>query len=140
MNTLKAFTAYQNFHGNWRGNGTYQGVLLSALVELVATIDNNDIVNVTADGYAQAFAYYNLYPNSSIYNIQGNLILAYVYNGTMVTTWADGPQLAFLTPDGSYSNSDASQTTHPTWFSSSAGARWVRNVVSIEITRDSFPP
>ena len=139
MNNLEAFTAYQKFSGNWGGNGTYRGVLLSTLVELVGTIDEDDIVNVTADGYAQAFAYYNLYPNSSIYNIQGNLILAYVYNGTMVPTWVDGPRLAFLAPDGSYSNSDASQTTPPTWYSS-AGARWVKNVITIEIIRDSFPP
>ena len=139
MNNLEAFTANQNFTGSWTGNGTYRGVLLSTLVELVATIDDDDIVNVTADGYAQAFAYYNLYPNSSIYNIQGDLILAYVYNGTMVSGWADGAQIAFLAPDGSYSNLDASQTTHPAWFSS-AGARWVKNVVSIEIIRDSYPP
>ena len=139
MNNLEAFTAYQKFSGSWSGNGTYRGVLLSTLVELVTTIDDNDIVNVTADGYAQAFAFYNLYPNSSIYNIQGDLILAYVYNGTMVTGWTDGPRLAFLAPDGSYSNLDASQTTHPTWFSS-AGSRWGKNIVSIEIIRDSYPP
>ncbi len=140
MNNLQAFTAYQNFIGNWRGNGTYQGVLLSSIVELVATIDTDDIVNVTADGYVQSFAYYNLYPNSSIYAIQGDLILGYIYNGTVTPTWVDGPQLAFLTPDGSYSNTDAAQTTHPAWFKGSAGARWVKNVVSIEIIRDSFPP
>ncbi len=57
----------------------------------------------------------------------------------MVPAWPDGPRLAFLAPDGSYSNSDASQTTHPTWFSS-ASARWVKNVATIEIIRDSFPP
>jgi DMSO/TMAO reductase YedYZ molybdopterin-dependent catalytic subunit len=140
MNNLEAFTAYQKSGGNWGGNGTYRGVLLSALVELITTIDDNDVVNVTAsDGWTQSFAHYNLYPNASVETLQGDLILAYIYNGTMVPAWADGPRLAFLAPDGSYSNSDASQTTHPTWFSS-ASARWVKNVATIEIIRDSFPP
>ncbi len=140
MHNLAGFTSYQNKMGNWRGNGTYQGVPLPAIIELVTTIDNDDIVNVTALDWAQAFAYYNLYPNETVYNYQGDLILAYVFNGTMVTAWTDGPMLAFLTPDGTYSNDDASQTTEPTWFFGSAGARWVRNVMTIEIIRDSFPP
>ncbi|MFX1492207.1 MAG: hypothetical protein ACFFBU_08085 [Promethearchaeota archaeon] len=140
MNNLEGFTGYQNKMSNWPGNGTYQGVPLSAIVELITTIDNDDIVNVTAIDWAQAFAYYNLYPNETVYNYQGDLILAYVFNGTMVTAWADGPMIAFLTPDGTYSNDDASQTTEPTWFFGSAGARWVRNVITIEIIRDNFPP
>jgi hypothetical protein len=140
MNNLEAFTAYQKFSGSWGGNGTYRGVLLSTLVDLVTTIDDNDVVNITAsDGWTQSFAYYNLYPNASVHALQGDFILAYVYNGSMVPTWADGPRSAFLAPDGSYSNLDASQTTHPTWFSS-ASARWVKNVAIIEIIRDNYPP
>jgi len=121
MNNLGAYTAYQNRFDNWRGNGTYTGVLLSALIELVTTIDSNDIVNVSAnDGYTQSFAYDNLYPNTSMHSIQGDLILAYIFNGTMAPSWTNGPQIAFLAPDGGFSNDDASQTLHPTWFTGSA--------------------
>jgi hypothetical protein len=141
MNNLEGFTAYQNNGGFWPMNGTYQGVLLSAIIELITTIDTDDVVNVTAeDGYAQSFAHYNLYPNSTIYASQGDLILAYIFNGTAVTSWTDGPMIAFLPEDGAYSNVDASLTTEPAWFRGSAGARWVRTVAIIEIIRDAFPP
>ncbi len=141
MNNLEAYTAYQNRFDNWRDNGTYTGVLLSALIELVTTIDSNDIVNVSAnDGYTQSFTYDNLYPNTSIYTIQGDLILAYIFNGTMAPSWTDGPRIAFLAPDGGFSNADASQTLHPTWFTGSAGAFWVSNVFTIRVIRDGLPP
>jgi DMSO/TMAO reductase YedYZ molybdopterin-dependent catalytic subunit len=140
MSNLEGFSAYQNLAGYWGGNGTYKGVLLSQIVELVTTIDSDDIINITAsDGGFQYFAYYNLYPNSSIYALQGDLILAYVYNGTAVPAWTSGPRTAFLTSDGGYSNSDASQTTHPDWFVS-ASWRWVKWVAVIEVLRDSLPP
>jgi len=141
MNSREGYSAYQRITGNWGGNGTYVGVTLSAIIELVTTIDANDVVNVSAsDGYTQSFAYYNIYPNSSIYALQGDLILAYIYNGVIVSTWTDGPRLAFLAPDGGYSNDDANKTTHPTWFSGSGSTRWVKNVFTIEILQDSFPP
>ncbi|MFX1581470.1 MAG: hypothetical protein ACFFCJ_04545 [Promethearchaeota archaeon] len=141
MDSLEGYSAYQGLSGNWRGNGTYLGVALSVILELITTIDDDDVVNVSAnDGYHQLFAYYNLYPNSSIKAIQGDLILAYGYNGVIVPQWVDGLRLAFLAPDGGYSNDDASQTTHPLWYSGSGSARWVKNVCTIEIIRDSFPP
>jgi hypothetical protein len=141
MYNLTGFTSYQNKAGYWGGNGTYQGVALAAIIELVTTIDDNDFVNVSAsDGYPQSFAYYNLYPNSSIFAIQGDLILAYIYNGTIAPDWADGPRLVFLPSDGAFSNDDASQTTYPAWFGGGASARFVRNVLTIRIIRDSFPP
>lgn len=141
MKNLEAFSVYQKSTGFWGGNGTYSGVKLSALIELFSMIDYNDVVTVTGVGsYTQSFAHYNLYPNNSNYSIQGDLILAYIYNGTMVPSWEDGFRLAFLTPDGEYSNLDASLTTHPVWFNGSGGARWVKNVLTVEIHRDSFPP
>jgi hypothetical protein len=141
MNNLEAITGYQNFGGNWPDNGTYTGVLLSNIVELVADIDSNDIVNVIAnDGWNRSFTYDNLYPNVSMYAIQGDLILAFIFNGTMAPNWADGPRIAFLAPDGGFSNDDASQTLHPTWFTGSAGAFWIRNVLTIRVIRDGLPP
>ncbi|MFX0168149.1 MAG: hypothetical protein ACFE89_02225 [Candidatus Hodarchaeota archaeon] len=141
MKQMEAFSAYQKFTGNWGGNGTYKGVMLADLVDLITTIDSDDVVNVSAtDGYTQSFAYYNLYPNATIHAIQGDMILAYSYNGTVATIWTDGPRIAFLAPDGGYSNTDASLTTYPAWFFGSAGARWVSNVLTITIIRDSLPP
>jgi hypothetical protein len=141
MNQIEAFSAYQNMMGFWNGNGTYKGVALADIIELVSAIDSDDIVNVTAnDGYNQSFAYYNLYPNTSIHAIQGDLILAYALNGTIATTWTSGPQLAFLAPDGGYDNNDANLTTHPAWFFGSAGARWVQNVLTITIIPNGLPP
>ncbi len=140
MTNLEGFSAYQKKTGSWGGNGTYIGVPLSAIIELITTIDVDDVVNARdAYGYNESYAHYNLYPNSTIYAIQGDLILAYIFNGTVAPTWVDGPRIAFLAPDGAYSNEDASLTTHPDWFDESAGARWVQNVLRIEIYRDSFP-
>ncbi len=140
MNNLQGFSAYQNGTGNWDGNGTYIGPLLSEVVELIGAIDQNDVVRVNAsDGYFVSYAYYNLYPNSSIHTIQGDLILSYSFNGTKIPGWIDGLHTAFLPPDEAYNNTDAEQTTHPTWFLS-AGAQWVRNVLTIEILSDTYPP
>jgi hypothetical protein len=141
MDTLQGFSGFQNFHGNWPGNGTYIGPLLSDVVELIDTIDENDVIRVNAsDGYSVSYAYYNLYPNSSIHTIQGDMILAYSFNGTKAPDWIDGPQIAFLPSDEAYNNTDAEETTHPVWFSGSAGARWNRNVLTIEILSDTYPP
>lgn len=141
MDTIQGFSAYQNKYFNWRGNGTYIGPLLSDIVELIGTIDQNDIVRVNAsDGYSVSYAYYNLYPNSSIYALQGDLVLAYSLNDTKAPGWADGPQTVFLPPDEAYNVTDAELTTHPSWFFGSAGARWVRNTLTIEILSDVYPP
>ncbi|MHA2314472.1 MAG: hypothetical protein ACXACF_04205, partial [Candidatus Hermodarchaeia archaeon] len=131
----------QNRFDNWRDNGDYIGVSLATLVELVGGIDTNDVIRVNAsDGYTQYYAYNNLYPNASYAPLQGNLILAYSYNyttpGPHAGAWADGPRTVFLPSDNAYSNNDANQTTHPAWFFGSAGARWVRNVASIEVLED----
>ncbi len=139
MKGLEGFSTYQKQTGSWGGNGTYVGVSLSDIVELLTPIGINDVVSVTATGFSQNYSHYNLYPNTTIHAIQGDLILAYQFNGTLVPTWADGFRLAFLTPDGEYSNVDASLTTHPAWFVGSGGARWVKNVLTVEILRDSLP-
>ncbi|MFX1473892.1 MAG: hypothetical protein ACFFCO_00220 [Promethearchaeota archaeon] len=141
MDNLQGVSVYQNKFGNWRDYGTYIGPLLSDIVEIIGTIDQNDVVRVNAsDGYSVSYAYYNLYPNTSIYNIQGDLILAYSFNGTKIPDWADGPRTAFLPSDEAYNNTDAELTTHPSWFFGSAGARWTRNVITIEILSDTYPP
>jgi len=141
LEVTQGLSAYQNRLGNWGGNGTYTGVRLSILVELVGGIDSNDVVEVEAsDGYTQRFAYYNLYPNDTFHAIQGDLILAYKYNGTIPPAWEDGPQIAFLPPDEAYSVEDANQTTHPAWFEGTGGGRWVKRVSIIRVIADAYPP
>ena len=138
MKSLEAFSAYQRNSGSWGGNGTYVGISLSAIVELLTPIDSNDVIRVTASGYSQNYSHYNLYPNSTIHAIQGDLILAFSLNDTLVPNWMDGFRIVFLPPDGGYSNNDASLTTYPAWFDGSGGSRWVKNVLTIEIYRDQF--
>ncbi|MDO8055371.1 MAG: hypothetical protein Q6361_00780, partial [Candidatus Hermodarchaeota archaeon] len=140
MDQKEGFTAYQNLAGFWGGNGTYKGVTFANIIELVTTIDDNDVVNVSANGDTKSFAYFNIYPNTSIHNIQGDLILAYSYNGTLATAWADGPRVAFLAPDGGYSNVDASLTIHPAWFEGSGDSFWVKNMLTITIIPNGLPP
>ena len=93
----------------------------------------NDILVVRSfDGYVQNFTYSNIYPNTSWSEVQGDMILAYEYNGTRVLDWTDGMRIVMLAPDGAYSNQDALQTTE---FGNvvSAGSRWVRFVSILEV-------
>jgi hypothetical protein len=141
LNPIQGFSQFENRYNNWHGAGTYVGPLLSRIVEVVGLIDGNDIVRVNAtDGYSVLYSYDNLYPDQSLHAIQGDLVLAYSYNGTTPPTWTDGPRIVFLPEDQAYSNQDAQLTTHPSWYSGSGGARWNRNVESIEILRDVYIP
>ena len=137
---LEGTSACQNQYGNWVGNGTYRGVELRALLELVGGMVENDTLLVRAvDGYYQEFSYYNAYPNDSWEKVQGPLVLSYEYNNHEPPVWPDGPRLVTLPQDGGYSLEDCKRTSIPGqgyWEYQSAGARWVRNVVSIELVRD----
>ena len=83
MDTTEGWSSFQNQYDNWRGYGLYQGVTISTLVELIGGMDVSDTVKVVAfDGYSQEFSYDNVYPNSSWYALQGDMILAYSLNGT----------------------------------------------------------
>jgi len=141
LEVTQGVSAYQNRFGNWCGNGTYVGVRLAILVEMVGGMDGDDVVEVKAsDGYTQYYAYYNLYPNDTFHAIQGDLILAYEYDGLFPPAWEDGPRIAFLPPDEGYSVEDANQTTHPAWFDDTGGGRWVSRVSTIRIIANAYPP
>lgn len=134
MNPVTGTAMYENINHNWRGYGVYQGVRLSTIIETVGTMSGYKAVRVNAtDGYTQLYSYDNLYPNATLYNIQGNLILAFACNGTRPPTWTIGPRIVFLPPDGNYSNADAIQTTPNGWYGGSGGSRWVYNVSTIEL-------
>jgi predicted phosphodiesterase len=132
MTALSGFSSFQNQYDNWRGQGIYEGIAVSTLLDLVGGMTVNDTLRVMAyDGYYQEFSYFNVYPNASWTEIQGPMVLAYSYNGTRVLDWADGMRLVMLPSDGAYSNEDANLTS----FSpvASAGSRWVRFVSYLEV-------
>ena len=124
--------SYQNSYGNIRGYGLYTGVKVSDLLDLVGGMANEDTVRITAsDDYSQTFERSKVYPNQSIWDIQGDMILAYECNNTQVPDYELGYRVAFLPEDGLYSNADANATTNPD--PSGAGPQWVSNVVKIEV-------
>ena len=132
LTTITGDSSFQNQYDNWGGYGTYTGVTISELVELVGGMTPNDTVNITSfDGYSQEFGYANVYPNATWADIQGSMILAYSYNGTSVLEWDDGMRLVMLPPDEAYSNDDAMHTSSISVIS--AGSRWVRFVSIIEV-------
>lgn len=138
MTYLEQASSFQNSFGNWRGNGTYRGVQLSSLADQVGGMVAEDIMTIEAsDGYAQNLSYYQVYPDSSYQAIQGNIILAYMFNSSLVPDWADGPMIAVLAPDHAFSNDDLNQTVDrgPEFAgATSAGSIWVKNVAKMTIT------
>ena len=132
MVPTEGFSSFQNQFNNWRGQGVYEGIAISTLIELVGGVTaNGTLIVMSFDGYSQEFNYSNVYPNASWSEIQGPMILAYEYNGTRVLDWADGMRLVMIPPDGAYSNMDATLTSSTPVVS--AGSRWVRFVSFLEV-------
>lgn len=126
--------AYQNRLGNIGGNGTYQGVRVSDLVDLVGGMAESDNVTVIAlDGYNQTFPYSKVYPNQSYYDLQGDMVIAFGFEGDLVPSYSEGFRLMFLPEDGLYSNADANATTDPD--PPGAGPQCVTNVIRVEVGR-----
>ena len=133
MEVVSGYSSFQNQYDNWRGHGTYTGIAISELIELVGGMGINDTLVVRSfDGYSQEFSYSNIYPNTTWVEIQGPMVLSYAYNDTSILDWADGMRLVMIPIDGGFSNTDANQTSE---FGDviSAGALWVRFVSVIEV-------
>jgi 3',5'-cyclic AMP phosphodiesterase CpdA len=137
FDTVQGMSAFENQYGNWKGQGTYKGVSLRDLVELFGGMERESVIIVGAwDGYEQKYGYTNIYPNSTLLSIQGEMILAFAFDDEEVPDWEDGFRVVFLPQDGEYSNNDALITTDEDLLDGelvSAGSRWVRNVAEIEI-------
>jgi predicted phosphodiesterase len=137
MDSIQGFSSFQNQFGNWRGQGTYKGVHIATLIELVGDINSALKIRIAAsDGFEQTYCYWNVYPNDSWYELQGDMILAYSYNNSIVPDWNDGFRLVMLPQDGAYSNEDCIATSTAGMgckIYQSAGARWVRWVKIIEV-------
>jgi len=137
MDTQNGFSSFENNLGNIGGEGVYSGVPIGDLVDLVGGMEDGDIVRVTAsDGYTQDFGYLNIYPDATWLDLQGLIVLALSVDGESVSTWEDGPKLVTIPSDGLYDNSDCEATSYDGqgyWDYPSAGARWVKNVASIQV-------
>ncbi len=128
--TILRSGSFQNSYGNIRGAGEYKGVLVSALIDAVGGMGVNDTLTVKAvDGYSQTFSYSKVYPNATIYGFQGDMVIAYQYNESVVPDYEDGFRLVFLPEDGYYSNADANASTDPNPVA--AGPQCVSNVATI---------
>jgi predicted phosphodiesterase len=134
---LEGASSFQNQYGNWGGFGEYVGVPMSSLVQLVGGINETQNLHVvSSDGFEQYYCHSNIYPNASWYSHQGDMTLAFEYNGTLVPDWADGMRIVMLPEDASYSNEDCLLTSAPGQGGNvylSGGARWVRYVSLIEV-------
>ena len=75
MASITGNSSYQNSYGNVRGEGIYTGVNISDLVDLVGGMTEDDVLRVTAvDGYSVTFDRAKVYPNTTIFDIQGNYL------------------------------------------------------------------
>lgn len=137
MEFLEAVSSYQNRFNNWRGLGTYGGVNLSDLADLVGGMGPDDVMSViAADGYVVNLTYAQVYPDAEYLAVQGPIILAYMFNGTLMDE-DDRPMVAVLAPDEAFSNDDfnATRSTEPEFdYLTSAGSLWVKTVERIEIS------
>jgi len=138
MTCVEAVSSYQNRFMNWRGLGTYSGVQLREIADLVGGMAPGDIMTIEgSDGYSQNLSYYQVYPDTEYLAIQGRSILSYKFNGTAAPDWEDGPMIAMLAPDQGLSNADFNATCarDPEFLTStSASSVWVRNVARITIS------
>ncbi|MFW9905120.1 MAG: metallophosphoesterase family protein, partial [Candidatus Thorarchaeota archaeon] len=135
--TILGNSSFQNQYGNWRAYGEYMGVRVSDLLLTVGGITPNQILEIEAwDGLSQNYSYSVIFPNSTWQEIQGEMILAYSYNGTFFPNWIDGYRIVFLPPDQAYSNADCEATSttgegYHIW--PSAGFRWIKFVKLLRI-------
>jgi len=137
ISQVHGFSSYENYYGNVGGAGNYTGVLLRSLVDLIGGMSEGEILKVTSsDGYVQEFGYLNVYPDEEWSELQGEMMLALTLESVSIPDWEDGPKLIMLAPDGLYSNADCEATSYDGQGYSlypSAGARWVKCVLTMEV-------
>lgn len=137
MESLSAYSSYENLYGNIGGEGVYSGPSVAALMDLVGGMEEGDVLRVVAsDGYAQEFGYLNAYTSEEWFAFQGMMVLAMTFDDETVPDWPGGPRLAFLAPDGLYGNYDCEETSYEDqgyYLYPSAGSRWVGCVSSITV-------
>ena len=137
MSTTGGYSSFENNFGNTVGYGLYDGILVGDLLALVGGMEEGDVVTITsADGYSQEFGYLNIYPDEEWRSIQGDMVIALECDGEPVPEWPDGPRIIMLSQDELYSNEDCERTSYDGqgyFVYESAGARWIKNVLSIAV-------
>lgn len=136
MNFVESVSSYQNRFNDWKGLGTYGGVELRDLADLVGGMAEGDVMTVTAsDGYTVNLSYEQIYASTEYLAVQGQIILAYEFNGSLMAE-EDWPMIAVIAPDEAFSNDDFNATAPdaPEFdMLTSAGSLWVKMVANIEI-------
>ncbi|MDH3365863.1 MAG: metallophosphoesterase [Thermoplasmata archaeon] len=131
------FSSFENFYGNTGGEGSYSGVPVSRLVELVGGMGEGDSLRViAADGYWQDYGYKNVFTDEAWQELQGSMIIALSMDSLTIPDWEDGPKLVMLPADGLYSNSDCEDTSYEDqgfFVYPSAGARWIKDVMTVQV-------
>jgi len=133
----QGLSSFQNQYDNWRAFGYYEGIKITSLLQLVGGLKTNEILQIESwDGLAVNYSYSIIYPNSSWLEIQGEMILAYSFNDSVVPDYSDGHRVVFIPQDGGYSNEDCQNTSPPgegwnIW--PSAGYRWLKYIKSLTI-------
>ena len=102
---------YQNQYGNWGGQGTYSGVLLT---DLIGDHVYTSLEVVAEDGYRMTI------DRGRVEDSEYPMVLAFRMNGVEVPDWEDGFLIAVLPEDGGVSNAD--------YRVESAGSYWVKQV------------
>jgi hypothetical protein len=115
MPTVSRRGMYQNQYGNWRDEGVYVGVPLTAI--LGENESYRTLLICAEDGYEVPMERHRV--ESADYPV----ILAYAFEGEEVPLWVDGFRIAVLPEDGSVSNEEYEAV--------SAGGYWVKNVARI---------
>ncbi len=135
--SVEVRAGFENQFGNVRGEGTYVGVPVATLLDVVGGIKPGQTLTVVcSDGYTQDFGYENVHPSAEWTRFQGQMVLAYEMDGMVPPDWTEGPRLVMAPADGVYSNDDCARTSLPGqgWnVYKSAGGRWARNVSRIEV-------
>lgn len=136
MDFVEAVSSYQNRFNNWKGLGTYGGVELRDIADLVGGMAEGDVLTVTAsDGYCVNLSYEQVYASAEYLAVQGQIILAYEFNGSLMPE-EDWPMIAILAPDEAFSNDDFNATAPdgPEFETlTSAGSLWAKTVANITI-------
>ncbi|MEW5748332.1 MAG: hypothetical protein AB1793_06065 [Candidatus Thermoplasmatota archaeon] len=136
MDFVEGISSYQNRFNNWKGLGTYGGVELRDIADLVGGMAEGDVMTVTAsDGYCVNLSYEQVYASTEYLAVQGQIVLAYEFNGSLMSV-EDWPMIAVLAPDEAFSNDDFNATAPegPEFeMQTSAGSLWVKTVANITI-------
>ena len=132
LEPIERVGSYENSFNNTRGNGEYIGAKIADVIDLVGGMGSDDIVIINAtDGYSQIFTYDNVYPTETQYDIQGDFVLVYSFNGTILPEYTEGPRLMFLPEDGMFSNADAALIIDSEYSAGAAGPKLVGTVAKI---------